>query len=673
MEEPLPKGDSRAAPRPDVPTGEVAAREEPATTETRESMNVSDDRTDAQREPRYPHLTAKLRSIGLLRPYESHDEIRSYDAPGRGSRIVSAILCALPLLATVAGLAIAFLPVAALKAWVDGLSPDGDAERFTLERLAEIQGRVALISLGWMCLGLVAFYLRYRFPGPLRNGLHEISRFPGWLSRRLRGMPAIDRAHAVGVVVMTLAAATAAALMLDQPARGDEAGTYTRYVAQNPLYIVAVYEKTNNHVLHSLLAWLSVNVFGDGLLQLRLPTFFAGLLLLPTAYVAVRRHHGRESALLALAFLASSTLIVDQSSAARGYQMLHLAFVVLIAVLPSLVRGQQWAWLVFVITVALGFWIVPMMVYPAVIVGVWLCIARFRDAPRNPRTFFVRLAVAVVSVIVIVAALYAPAQAVTQAAAVASEQSTWGRHQSFLDVLAEIPWRVNELVTLWRHGRPEPLEWLLVAGLAACPLVAHRTSPYGARLLWSSLVGIFALLAATMVYPPFWSLTFLYVLWMLLAAVGIIGALSFVPMAKPVRPWVCFGVALVVYGASVGATFDRPTMEHPPWFVGYKDAEPLVDEIGDELLAGAGLDASLVNGSSVNYYLWVHDPRLYFRLQPMHIEGRPETVFLAIPPDRPKEAAEERRRILVELMGYEELPGRTRAGDTFILRYRRVR
>src|SRR3990172_7509478 len=62
----------------------------------------------------------------------------------------------------------------------------------------------------------------------------------------------------------------------------DEGLTYIRHVAKGPLHILSSYD-ANNHILNSLLAWISVSAFGLSELALRLPVLLGGALYLASA------------------------------------------------------------------------------------------------------------------------------------------------------------------------------------------------------------------------------------------------------------------------------------------------------------------------------------------------------------------------------------------------------
>jgi hypothetical protein len=101
----------------------------------------------------------------------------------------------------------------------------------------------------------------------------------------------------------------------------DEAVTYERYVS-GPLYRLVTSSDANNHVLHSLLARWSVDIFGLSELTLRLPSVLGGLLFLAmTACIAWRVWPGTPMALLAVLLLGGNPFVMDYLSAARGYSL----------------------------------------------------------------------------------------------------------------------------------------------------------------------------------------------------------------------------------------------------------------------------------------------------------------------------------------------------------------
>ncbi len=100
---------------------------------------------------------------------------------------------------------------------------------------------------------------------------------------------------------------------------GDEAYTYLSFVAP-PLHQILTTYSPNHHVLYSLLAKLSVHLFGVSELSLRIPGLIGGLICFAAIAGLSRAMFGtRWTMLLSIALIAMNPLIFDFLSQARGY------------------------------------------------------------------------------------------------------------------------------------------------------------------------------------------------------------------------------------------------------------------------------------------------------------------------------------------------------------------
>src|SRR5207253_11250661 len=99
-------------------------------------------------------------------------------------------------------------------------------------------------------------------------------------------------------------------LYLAQPIRYDEAVTYMYFVRLPWAEALSTYTYPNNHLFHTLLAKASVTVFGNSPWALRLPAFFAGVLVVPASYLTIRALYGARAALIAAGLVASSGVLI---------------------------------------------------------------------------------------------------------------------------------------------------------------------------------------------------------------------------------------------------------------------------------------------------------------------------------------------------------------------------
>ena len=102
----------------------------------------------------------------------------------------------------------------------------------------------------------------------------------------------------------------------------DEIGTLVRYVRRPLGEIVTRFDTQNQHMLYSILAHVSVRVFGESAWALRLPAALFGVVSLWAVWWLGVRITSRHEALVAAGLLAVSSHHVWFSQDARGYSML---------------------------------------------------------------------------------------------------------------------------------------------------------------------------------------------------------------------------------------------------------------------------------------------------------------------------------------------------------------
>lgn len=109
----------------------------------------------------------------------------------------------------------------------------------------------------------------------------------------------------------------------------DEADTYFWFVANSEVF----YPFPNNHVLNSLLMWVTTHAFGLSSLTARMPALLGAVLYISTCYFLVRVLTDRFSLQLPLfACLILNPFILDFMVAARGYSLADAFLLVAIAI-----------------------------------------------------------------------------------------------------------------------------------------------------------------------------------------------------------------------------------------------------------------------------------------------------------------------------------------------------
>lgn len=163
--------------------------------------------------------------------------------------------------------------------------------------------------------------------------------------------------------------------LLNHVLRNDEVVTATRH-GVDLLTAITDYSAPNNHILHTVLVNLSTSLFGMEPWAIRLPAFLFGLGLIIAVDWWISSATGRRAAgLLAAAFVAGSSMLIEYSTTARGYTMVGVAFVVLLEISRRLLQGPSIRlWVGWVAVSTAGLITVPVFVFPLATVGVWFAL-----------------------------------------------------------------------------------------------------------------------------------------------------------------------------------------------------------------------------------------------------------------------------------------------------------
>ena len=196
------------------------------------------------------------------------------------------------------------------------------------------------------------------------------------------------------VIAMTLIGLFVRLRFINQPMRYDESATVLGY-ASKPFYIgLSIYNEPNNHLFHTLLVHISIALLGSAAWAVRLPALIAGTLLCPLTYAAARRFSNSMAALLAAAFVSASSILIEYSTNARGYTLVCCAtLALLVAGFETLRRASPYWFLLFGLTAFLGFWTIPIFLFPYGGLILWIAFESLGKARRLRRVFWTRLIV----------------------------------------------------------------------------------------------------------------------------------------------------------------------------------------------------------------------------------------------------------------------------------------
>lgn len=161
----------------------------------------------------------------------------------------------------------------------------------------------------------------------------------------------------------------------------DEVFTLLDFVRQPLGTIVTSFPSQNQHMLFSLLARFSTDVFGESAWALRLPSVIFGVASIWAFFFLARQLFGNREALLGSALMTVSYHHIWYSQNARGYMGL-LLFTLLATWcwLEALKENKGVWWLGYVASVIAGMWIHPTMAF--VVAGHGLVHLLFFAVPR---------------------------------------------------------------------------------------------------------------------------------------------------------------------------------------------------------------------------------------------------------------------------------------------------
>ncbi len=378
-----------------------------------------------------------------------------------GVTVIAVIICASGL----ACVAASFTSFEWAKVRADRLTVDGTADFFTPEFFGRLVLRARVAGVLALLSGSALFRVRGRAARKIALLFRAIvvSAREG-ITRLLAFLREGDRLHLAALGIIVFCAVLVRLAFLAQPMRYDETYTYLRYAAK-PLYIaISDYSAPNNHVFHTLLVHLSTRLFGGSPWAIRLPALLAGIALAPAAYLLGRVLYGRHVALLAAALVGASSALVEFSVNARGYTLMALVFLLSLALATALRRSNNpAAWALFAVLSALGFYTVPVMLYPFGVVVLWLGLsAACGDASIGRRRLFRSVCVAILSTLALTAVLYLPVLLASGPAALAG--NPFLASKNWADLLASTWDELRLTWDQWNRDLPVALVFVLLAG-----------------------------------------------------------------------------------------------------------------------------------------------------------------------------------------------------------------
>ncbi len=144
----------------------------------------------------------------------------------------------------------------------------------------------------------------------------------------------------------------------------DEVFTLLDFVRKPLGEIVASFPSQNQHMLFSILAYVSTSIFGESSWSLRLPSVLFGIASIWAFFFLCKRLVGSQEALLGCVLMTVSYHHIWFSQNARGYMGLLLFTLTATWFWFEALETNKWKWwLGYAASIAMGMWVHPTMAF----------------------------------------------------------------------------------------------------------------------------------------------------------------------------------------------------------------------------------------------------------------------------------------------------------------------
>ena len=314
---------------------------------------------------------------------------------------------------------------------------------------------------------------------------------------------------------------------LNMPLIHDEAYTVTAFASNSFLQAISDYHLPNNHILNTIMVFVSTRLFGIAPWAVHIPAFFAGLILVLGVYFLGCRIYDQKTALLAMLLVALSPAVVELSTSARGY-ILVMMFTVLTAWLADLVSREKniLAWVLLSVFTALGFYAVPVFMFPFGMVFAWLLMEAMLTGAKgykSRREFLFHYVLAGLGAAFLTLALYFPVFVFTGPAAVFSNGFVKPLPYSLLEW--RLPMYAEKTWSYWTQRVPDILVTILVVSFIVGLLLHWRVARQKVPMLFAAAIWIGTVILVRRPDPWARLWHFLLLFFLFVASAGIMGLL----------------------------------------------------------------------------------------------------------------------------------------------------
>ena len=342
-------------------------------------------------------------------------------------------------------------------------------------------------------------------------------------------VPAKDPVYIyISLGIVTFLAVVLRLYYVGYPIGYDEAYTFVRFSSKPFKFILADYHAPNNHILNSLLIGIVYRMIGNHLWIVRVPAFIASVLSVPAAFITGRRFFSASQALAASVILAVSPTFIYTAVNGRGYSLIILFSLLLANFAGILVKEESRSALIaYAITGALGFYTIPIFLYPMAGISLWVAVTYLTAAEpwqnrwRKLSTFLVTCVISGVMTLI----LYSPVIIFgTGFKSLVSNEIV--KSQNWHSFLSNFVTRSNNTWLDWTYYASPLVNQVLLAGFVIS-LVFYRKASSQKLPMQLFLVlgaGIMLVLQRVAPLPRIWG--YLEMFYLFFSAIGLVWLVS---------------------------------------------------------------------------------------------------------------------------------------------------
>jgi preprotein translocase subunit Sss1 len=389
-----------------------------------------------------------------------------------------------------------------------------------------------------------------------------------------------------------------------RPMGHDETYTFMAFASRGLKVVLTDYHLPNNHVFHSILVSLFYKLFGDSPAVIRLTAFIAGILIIPATYFVAKIFYDWKIALIAGSIVAALPVLVDYSTTARGYTLIALFSLILVA-LAAFVKDNQnlIAWILFIIVACLGLYTNPTMIYPVGMAYTWLGLSALVNDinPAYGKKFYLCLLFSAVGIGITVGILYSPIFYFS------GLQSLVGN-----DVIESLGWsdftqsllpRINNTWGEWNRSLPSYVSVFALIGLVASLFVpklprSRRVPLIIAGFIW---IGLALVVQRVAPWPRIW--LFLLPFFVIWIVAGLYGLISLIFRNIPKSEFIGNLVLAVMVLLPVTAGIVRTYPQYNEKLISKGEVEQVADFLDTYLEEGDVVVVTSPDTVVLKYYL----------------------------------------------------------------------